>query len=183
MAKFSGIKDGDLLFSGGDIIEGLKAAWVILMFSGIGTFNFISKIFFIHANGGFWFYVVGIISLIISCIGVFYLFMIYFIEGYNIYQGFYLGDRILFKYKRYKLFNSGIEFDETLYLKDISCFLNKAVDNIDVLFIKESDNLKNKIEAEHLVLSGSYKKNKKEVVDFLNIKIKELQIKSSVVEN
>ena len=183
MAKFNGIKDGDLLFSGGPIIEGLNAAWLILFFSGIGTINFISKTFFIHAITGFWFYVIGIISLILSGVLIWALFRIYLIEGYYKYQGFYLGDRILFKYKGHKLFNSGIEIDETIYLKDISCFLNKEVNNIDVLFIKESDNLKNKIMAEHVVLSGSYKKNKKEVVDFLNIKIKELQIKSSVVEN
>ena len=183
MAKFNGIKDGDLLFSGGDIVEGIKLAWLIFFFSGIGTFNFISKTFFIHAVTGFWFYAIGIISLILSSILGWLLFRIYLIEGYNTYQGFYLGNRILFKYKRYKLFNSGFEFDESIYLKDVSCFLNKEVDIIDVLFFKESDNLKNKIEAENLTLSGSYKKNKKEVVDFLNIKIKELQIKSSEVEN
>ncbi len=172
MAKFNGIKDGDLLFSGGDHGE-IKVAWLIFLFSGIGTYNFISKTFFIHAVTGFWFYAIGIISLILSSLFGLFLYRIYLFEGYNTYEGFYLGDRILFKYKKYKLFNSGIEFDETIYLMDISCFLNKEGDIIDVLFFKESDNLKNKIEAENLSLSSSYKKNKVDVIDFLNQRIKE----------
>lgn len=179
MAKFNGIKDGDLLFSFGDV-EGIKLFWLFLFFSGIVTFNFISKI--ISGNhSGVWFYVLGIIFLIISCILIWFFFRIYLIDGYNKHQGFYLGDRILFKYKHITLFDSGNEFDEIIYLKDISCFLNKEVDNIDVLFINKTEKLI--IGKNHLELSRSYKKNKKEVVDFLNIKIKELQTKSPVVEN
>lgn len=181
MAKFKGIKDGDLLF---DNSRNYIVFMAFLSIISVGvTFNFISEIFFGDPNG-IWFFVRGVFFTLLL-IFLSYGFYIESTSGHSHYQGFYLEDKFLFKVSRKKLFSSDNHSETTIYLKDFDGFLNGKGLIIDVMFANNTIKLKYllTIDNEELILSKSYKKNKIEVIDFLNKKIKEYQIKSSEIEN
>jgi hypothetical protein len=179
MAKFNKIKDGDVLFK--SELGWFYVLLILIFILGWGTLDFISEIIFSNQSG-FGFYVFGIIIVIPF---IFFVFVLLFVGDLR-YQGFYLGDKIIFKNKRVKLVFSSIEFmDETVYIKDLDYFLNDQGSKVKLIFIDKEKTMNSIIGGgdDYLTLSKSYTKNKTEVIDFLNNKIKELKIKSSAVEN
>ena len=180
MAKFNKIKDGDVLFK--SELGWFYTLLIITFILGWGTLNFISEIIFSNQSGS-WFYVRGIIAVILF---IFFAILVIgsLFAGDLRYQGFYLGDKIIFKTKKVKLVFSSFEFmDETVYIKDLDCFLNDYGSKVKLIFIDKEKTINSVVGDDYLILSKSYTKNKTEVIDFLNNKIKELKIKSSAVEN
>jgi hypothetical protein len=169
MAKFNGIKDGDLL------IQSLRPpsilySIIILIWTGIMTFNIAPKAFNSYDAVGITF---SIFFGLVFCLFVLVI-LANFVVKQLLFEGYYLGDRILFKCKEKRKFSTIIEWEDTIYLNDIERFLNCKGDEIDILFqegVNQSKNLS--FPTKELRFSKSYKKNKVDVIDFLNQRIKE----------
>ncbi len=165
MAKFNGIKEGDLLFKSSDYDVSTA---ILLVIGSIGTIQFVTELLIGHEID-FWFITRGLLSIVVM---IFFGWMVSFqlFGNYQKHEGFYLVNRIEFKFCYSKL----LTFNKTYHnypvnLNEIDCFLNGKGDIVEILFLDK----KKVFIIDYLVLAKSYKKNKSEVIDFLNKKIKE----------
>ncbi len=170
MAKFNGIKDGDLLFKSNNFD---LFPFLLFCVGLIGLYNFISG-FFVDNPFGIWFFIQGILSIsVIIFFGIMSYEML-FHEEYR-YEGYYLGDRILFKYSFSKLISTNkVVLEKTEYFQDIDHFINGKGLKVDVLFFN-SDRKNILFLDNYILLSKPYQKHKVEVIDFLNKRVKEFR--------
>jgi hypothetical protein len=170
MAKFNGIKEGDLLFNS----KNLDFTVLLMFLIGIiGLYDFISGFFSVNPLG-VWFFIRGILSITLIILFGIMSYQMLFQEEYR-YEGYYLGDRILFKYSFSKLISTNkVVLEKTESFQDIDHFINGKGLTVDVLFFNSDRKSILGLE-NYILLSKPYQKHKVEVIDFLNKRVKEFR--------